>query len=109
MTEATTRELYRGMVTISHGDTSAEVRASLYTSQDFYSHYVDGAVRQVPGLRSWHGTARVPGLVYGLLNILGSECTVTLPDGRTGQAVVTGYSEESVWVVEIQGAGPPPE
>lgn len=110
MTETTCSPLYTGPLTISHGDTSAEVRAELFNSQEFYAKYEpDGWVHMTPGLRSWGGTARVPGLLYGLLNILGSECTVTLPDGRTGQALVTGYSEESVWLVEIAGVGSPPE
>lgn len=110
MPDFSTRELYSGPLTLSHGGTSAEVRTTLYESQEFYAEPdAEGYVRSVAGLRSWGGVARVPGLVYRLLDLLGSECEVILPDGRTGTALVTGYSEESVWVVEIVGAGPPPE
>lgn len=57
---------------------------------------------------TWQGSARVPGLSYRLLDVLGGTVTVTLPDGRVGKAYATGWSEDSVWFVEIQGVGPFP-
>jgi hypothetical protein len=62
----------------------------------------------VPGLRWWRGHARVPGMLRDLPAVLGEECEVILSDGRTGRAFVTGYSEDSAWVIEIVGAGPLP-
>jgi hypothetical protein len=103
---------YTGPVTLraKYYEKECTVHARLWTEREV-SETVDsnGWVTATPGLLSWHGTARVPGLVHALLDLMGEEVSVILLDGRTGRAFITGYSQESVWVVEIQGAGPAPE
>lgn len=61
------------------------------------------------GLWHWQGVARVPGLIYRLLDVLGGEVGLILPDGRTARAFATGYSEDSAWIVELHGIGKPPQ
>lgn len=60
-------------------------------------------------LREWRGSARVPGTLFRLMDVLGEAVTVRLADGRTGKAHVTGEAIDSVWVVQIMGQGRPPE
>lgn len=67
------------------------------------------ATGECDGLYEWRGAARVPGTSYRLLDVLGERCTLRLPDGRTGKAYVTGEAVDSVWIIEIQGIGTPPE
>jgi hypothetical protein len=57
------------------------------------------------GTYSWHGVARALGVPRRLLDLMGGEAEVRLPDGRLGHAHVTGYCDESVWIVEITGIG----
>jgi hypothetical protein len=47
-------------------------------------------------------------MVLGLLDILGSEAKIRLPDGREATVLTTGTSEDSAWIVELTGVGPPP-
>lgn len=71
-------------------------------------------LRTLDGSRSahvapWRGQGRVPGLLYRLLDVLGGEVTLILPDGRTGKAFATGYAQDSAWIIELAGIGKAPE
>jgi hypothetical protein len=66
------------------------------------------------GLRSWEGTARFhatetpegfPGDLQGPQSVL-----VELPDGRTGQVLVTNVDfTGALWIVGLLGTGPAPK
>lgn len=68
----------------------------------------DDGSRRMPGLRRWHGCARLPGWPARLLDVLGGEARLVLDDGREGRCFATGFNQDSAWIVEIQGAGPCP-
>lgn len=60
-------------------------------------------------VREWYGHFRLMGLSPGLMDILGTEARIRLPDGRDGVCLVTAANtEDSVWIIEIQGVGTPP-
>ena len=101
---------YKGPATITDGERSVhlshlildeEVRVEEWTN-------ADGHVQETPGRHWWHGHSRTVGAPRGLLDLMGGEAVVVLPGGRTGRALLTGYCQDSCWVIEIQGVGPIP-
>lgn len=109
-------EIYKGPLVIRdkmHGHDVKITYVQLWTEREInYETEFDDAgprVVAVPGLASWHGQGRVPGLVMRLLDALGGEVELILPDGRTGKAYATGYSQDSAWIIELAGIGKPPE
>lgn len=95
---------YKGAVTLSNGTHAVDIAtAELWEEREVVLMSPEDV--QPLGLYSWHGVARAVAVPRRLLDLLGDEVSVRLPDGRVGHAYVTGYCEESVWVVEFTGVG----
>jgi hypothetical protein len=99
---------YGGPATLISGDTQVRLNHVTLGVDQRDSDYYFSALPSAPSLRAWRGYARLPGMVLGLLDILGSEAKIRLPDGREATVLTTGTSEDSAWIVELTGVGPPP-
>ena len=97
---------YTGLITLTnvHGH-QIKVPAVLREDVD---HYDATGTRRDPPVHSWWGTAHADGKIPRLPDVLGERVVVGLADGRTGKAHVTGYPQDSMWTIEIQGDGPVP-
>jgi hypothetical protein len=94
---------YKGAVTLSDGTHHVDL-ANVELWEERECVEVGGEALEV-GVRSWHGVGQAVQVPRRLFDLLGGEVSVRLADGRLGHAYVTGYCDESLWVVEITGVG----
>jgi hypothetical protein len=100
---------YKGPVTLSADGHYVDLhKVELWEERDVVV-WNDGSDDVQPlGTYSWHGVAMAHAVPRRLFDLLGGEVALRLADGRLGHAQITGYCEDSLWIVEITGVGPVP-
>jgi hypothetical protein len=99
---------YKGPVTLTDGTHYVDLhKVELWEEREVIMLDAEGD-EHLPGQSSWHGVAMAHAVPRRLYDLLGGEVSVRLADGRLGHAQITGYCEDSLWIVEITGVGPVP-
>lgn len=101
---------YKGPVTISDGSHHVDLhKVELWEEREgMQVEFGQGESEYLTTSSSWHGVALAHAVPRRLFDLLGGEVSVRLADGRLGHAHVTGYCEDSLWIVEITGVGAVP-
>jgi hypothetical protein len=90
-------DTYTGPATLVLSDgREVDVRATLHTYTE-------------QNLARWRGSPAIPDGASSVYNDMGSTCTLRLPDGATGEAVIFGVGGEPLAeVADVRGSGPVP-